>query len=103
MRIGGINGFWPGMVRVFGWDFWKAIQRRGVHVSTPKIGSRDGELCFGGIYEFCAELRREFKGGEFKLVIFGVVLVGPREPEEEGGHLCYSFGCLGEFYLCTSL
>jgi hypothetical protein len=63
MRSGGINGFWPGMVGVFGWDFWKAIQRRGVHVSPPKIGSRVGDLCFGGIYGFCAELRREFKGG----------------------------------------
>jgi hypothetical protein len=37
------------MVRDFGWNFLKAVQRRGVHVNIPKIGSRAGEFCFGGI------------------------------------------------------
>jgi hypothetical protein len=36
--------------------FWGKIQRRGVHVSPPKRGSRAGELCFGGILGFNAEL-----------------------------------------------
>jgi hypothetical protein len=29
------NGF-------FGWSFQRSVQRRGTHVSPPKIGSRDG-------------------------------------------------------------
>jgi hypothetical protein len=33
--------FWP--------DFWNGVQRRGVHVIVPKIGSRVGDYCFGGI------------------------------------------------------
>jgi hypothetical protein len=30
------------------WKFWGNRQRRGAHVSVPKIGSRAGVLCFGG-------------------------------------------------------
>jgi hypothetical protein len=29
--------------------FGEGVQRRGVHVNTPEIGSRVGEICFGGI------------------------------------------------------
>jgi hypothetical protein len=32
-----------------GFGFLEELQRRGVHVNTLKIGSRDGEKCFGGI------------------------------------------------------
>jgi hypothetical protein len=39
--------------------FGRAVQRRGVHVNTLEIGSRDGEISFGGILGFYAELRRE--------------------------------------------
>jgi hypothetical protein len=39
--------------------FGGRVQRRGVHVNTPKKGSRDGEICFGGILVFHAVLRRE--------------------------------------------
>jgi hypothetical protein len=45
--------FWVGI-------FWGVVQRRGGRVNTPKLGSRDGVLCFGGIMGFYAELRREF-------------------------------------------
>jgi hypothetical protein len=84
--VGNGRGFWP-------WIFWTQVQRRGVHVNTPKIGSRVGEFCFGGILGFCAELRRETFGGNFKLDLFGDLLVVPRECTEEGGPMV----CLGEF------
>jgi hypothetical protein len=45
--------FWVGI-------FLGVVQRRGGRVNTPEIGSRDGEICFGGIMGFYAELRREF-------------------------------------------
>jgi hypothetical protein len=38
------------------WIFGGQVQRRGTHVNTPKIGSRVGVFCFGGIYRFYAEL-----------------------------------------------
>jgi hypothetical protein len=44
-------------------EFLGTGQRRGTHVSVPKIGSRDGLFCFGGISGFYAELRREFNLG----------------------------------------
>jgi hypothetical protein len=37
--------WWRFFVRIFG----KAVQRRGVHVNTLKIGSRDGVFCIEGI------------------------------------------------------
>jgi hypothetical protein len=41
---------WMGFGTSWGLDFWRGqVQRRGTHVNTPKIGSRDGQLCFGGI------------------------------------------------------
>jgi hypothetical protein len=52
----GIWGFWPGLDWFFWPNFGKVVQRRGVHVNTPKIGSRDGELCIGGILDFYADL-----------------------------------------------
>jgi hypothetical protein len=64
------------------------FQRRGVNVSTPKIGSRDGVFVFGGILEFHADLRRECFGGNLNLTIFGGLLGDPRECIEEGGTLC---------------
>jgi hypothetical protein len=36
-------------IGVFAGFLERAVQRRGVHVNIPKIGSRDGVLCFGGI------------------------------------------------------
>jgi hypothetical protein len=54
-------------------------------VNPPKIGSRDGESCFGGIYEFCAELRREIIWGNLKFGFFGGLLGFPRGYTEEGG------------------
>jgi hypothetical protein len=30
-------------------EVWGQVQRRGVHVNTPEIGSRGGEKCSGGI------------------------------------------------------
>jgi hypothetical protein len=45
-ELGQMNGIWE----LFGeLGFFEAGQRRGVHVSTPKNGSRGGFLCFGGI------------------------------------------------------
>jgi hypothetical protein len=46
-----------------GLEFWDLVQRRGGGVSTPEIGSRDGEYCLGEILGFCAELRRELIWG----------------------------------------
>jgi hypothetical protein len=63
-------------------------QRRGAHVSVPKIGSRAGLLCFGGIWRFHAELRRDFFWRNLKLDFFEVLAVVPRRDTEEGGHLC---------------
>jgi hypothetical protein len=63
------------------------IQRRGVHVSLLKIGSRAGDLCFGGILRFYAELRREWIWGNLIWVFFWVLPGGPRGSAEEGGPL----------------
>jgi hypothetical protein len=65
-----------------------AGQRRGTHVSTLKIGSRDGEICFGGILWFYADLRREFKRGNLNLTFFEVVGVSSCGIIEEGGTMC---------------
>jgi hypothetical protein len=54
-------------------------------VNPPKIGSRDGEICFGGILTFYADLRRESFRGNLKLDFFEDLLVSPRGPTEEGG------------------
>jgi hypothetical protein len=79
-------------------DFEKAVQRRGVHVNIPKIGSRDGEIIFGGILGICAELRRKFEWGNWNLGFFENLLVDPRGVIEEGGPFMCQFGFLGEFW-----
>jgi hypothetical protein len=79
------------------WIFEEEFQRRGAHVSIPKIGSRDGQKCFGGIMGFHADLRREYFWGNLDLGFLGVLLVGPREAGEEGGQQVFLFVCLGEF------
>jgi hypothetical protein len=84
-------GFSPGMDRIFGRNFWGAVQRRGTHVNTPKIGSRVGEFCFGEIWGFYAELRRELFRRNFKLDFFWFLSVGPRERGRRGDR-CVRFG-----------
>jgi hypothetical protein len=74
-------------------------------VNTPKIGSRDGVLCFGGILRFCADFRRESFWRNLNLMVFGFMGGVPRKYIEEGGPLGVFFGgtwCfLGEFRLRT--
>jgi hypothetical protein len=86
-----LDKFW----KEFGFgNFWDLVQRRGVHVNTPKIGSRVGVLCFGGIYQFYAELRRDFKRGNLDLLFFCGLGGVPRRLIEEGGEQWCN---LGEF------
>jgi hypothetical protein len=73
------------------------FQRRGADVSVPKIGSRDGVLCFGGILEFHADLRRECNWGNLNLTIFWGLLGVPRGGTEEGGHLVFNLCIWGNF------
>jgi hypothetical protein len=77
------------------WVFWRNLWRRGVHVNTPKLGSRGEGKCLGEFYGVYADLRREFVWGNFKLEFFGVLLVSPRGTTEEGGHLCVSLHTIG--------
>jgi hypothetical protein len=81
--------------------FFGVRQRRGTHVSVPKIGSRVGVFCFGGILGFHADLRREFIWGNLSLVFFEGLGVYPRESIEEGGQLVCLSVCLGEFNCVT--
>jgi hypothetical protein len=77
------------------------VQRRGGRVNTPEIGSRDGINCFGGISGFHAELRREFKWGNFNLVVFGFLGGGPRGTVRRGGTMVFIWGnVLGYFPEC---
>jgi hypothetical protein len=69
--------------------FFEAGQRRGAHVSVPKIGSRAALLCFGGIWGVHADLRREFWWGNLDLVIFGLLGGFPRGVIEEGGRFVF--------------
>jgi hypothetical protein len=66
----------------------RGVQRRGADVSTLKIGSRDGQTCFGGIQRFYAELRRECCWRNLNWGFFEVLAGDPRRSTEEGGHLC---------------
>jgi hypothetical protein len=75
------------------------VQRRGGRVNIPEIGSRDGEIVFGGILRFCAELRRELFWGNLDLGFLGILLGVPRGVGEEGGPLCAFRG----IYLCVGL
>jgi hypothetical protein len=47
------------------------LQRRGAHVKTPEIGSRDEVYCFWGNIGIYAELRRELKGGLGNVLVLG--------------------------------
>jgi hypothetical protein len=87
--------------------FWGNISRRGTHVNTLEIGSRGGNLCFGGIMGFRADLRRELDGGELKLVVFWNLGGDLTWGWEEGGHLCVFGSVVGfnwirfcEFLVC---
>jgi hypothetical protein len=73
------------------------VQRRGVHVSPLKIGSRGAENVFGGILGIHAVLRREFEWGNLKMDFFGFWLRDPRGAGEEGGPLVFTLCVLGEF------
>jgi hypothetical protein len=57
--LGELGTFERRWIGNFAGIFEKAVQRRGVRVSPLKIGSRDGVLCFGGILENHADLRRD--------------------------------------------
>jgi hypothetical protein len=86
------NGLNRGQLREFGKVFGELgfggeVQRRGVHVNTPKIGSRVGQMCFGGILEIHAVLRRDLFWGNLFWGFLGVLLGVPRSATEEGGHL----------------
>jgi predicted metal-binding membrane protein len=74
-----------------------AGQRRGTHVSVPKIGSRAGLFCFGGIWDSHADLRRELNWGNLVLMFFWVLSGSPRGYTEEGGPLVHFEGlfCVG--------
>jgi hypothetical protein len=85
-----LNQFWFG-------NFWRNFWRRGVHVNTPKIGSRGEEKCLGEFWGVYAVLRREFNWGNFNLDFFESFLVCPRRDTEEGGHLVLLQVFLGEF------
>jgi hypothetical protein len=66
-------------------------------VSVPKIGSRVGVFCFGGIFGFYADLRREYIWRNLNWVVLGVLGGKPRGSIEEGGPLGVHYVCLGEF------
>jgi hypothetical protein len=74
---------------------WGNFSRRGTHVNIPEIGSRAGEIVFGGISEIYADLRRESFGRNLKLSFFGVLVVVPRGAVEEGGQLVCILCILG--------
>jgi hypothetical protein len=77
-----------GIWKILGcWFFWGNLSRRGTHVNIPKIGSRAGEKCFGGILGIHAVLRREIKWRNWDLGFLGVFLVVPLGATEEGDHL----------------
>jgi hypothetical protein len=92
LKSGSIEGIWKFLT---GWVFWRKIQRRGTHVSTPKKGSRGDAFCIGGILGFYAVLRRDFKRGNFILGFFVVLLVVLRRCIEEGGQLVCTLCNLG--------
>jgi hypothetical protein len=82
LNLGQLNEIWKYLR--FG-IFGIRVQRRGAHVNIPKIGSRDGEICFGGILGFYAELRREYYWGNLKCRFFWVLFGFPRRSIEVGG------------------
>jgi hypothetical protein len=90
-------GFLAGLELNLRSDFLGVGQRRGVHVSPPKIGSRDGEIVFGGIWGRHADLRRDFVWGNLNLGFFGLLGGCPRGATEEGDQLVLLLCILGEF------
>jgi hypothetical protein len=64
-------------------------------VRTPKIGSRGALFCFGGIWGFHADLRRELVWGIWDLGVFEVLFGFPRGTGEEGGALVVQFCAFG--------
>jgi hypothetical protein len=70
------------------WFFWGNFWRRGVHVNTPKLGSRGAGKCLGEFRGVYADLRREYVWGNLKLDFFDVLGGGPRGATEEGGPMC---------------
>jgi hypothetical protein len=90
----GLNGIWK-VFEKFG--IFGAGQRRGTHVSVPKIGSRAALLCFGGILRNHAELRRELIWGNFNLEFFEGLPGGPRSATEEGGLFVFPPSVWGNF------
>jgi hypothetical protein len=77
------------------WDFWGNFWRRGVHVNTPKIGSRGGRNCLGEFLEIYAVLRRECFWGNSDLGFLKVLFGCPRGACEEGGPLVLLRVCFG--------
>jgi hypothetical protein len=77
--------------------FEEEFQRRGAHVSTPKIGSRGDVLCFRGILGNHADLRRDLDWGNSDLLFFEVLFRVPRGGTEEGGPLCVFLYVWGNF------
>jgi hypothetical protein len=84
-----MNGTWEEFWEL---EFFEVGQRRGADVNTPKIGSRVGLFCFGGIYGFYAVLRRELFRRNFKWDFFEGLGGDPRGSTEEGGDLCVIWG-----------
>jgi hypothetical protein len=83
---------WAGFETFLGFCFLEEeLQRRGVHVKPPKIGSRGGVFVHRRNLRFHAVLRREFSWGVLFSVIFGILGGGPRGCVEEGGQ----FVCFG--------
>jgi hypothetical protein len=46
LKLGVLDESWIGFENL---RIWGQVQRRGGRVNIPKIGSRVGEFCFGGI------------------------------------------------------
>jgi hypothetical protein len=92
--IGSTEGTWK-VFEKFG--IFGAGQRRGAHVSVPKIGSRAALLCFGGILGFYAVLRREYFGGNLNLEFFGGLPGVRRVLIEEGGQFVFPPSVWGNF------
>jgi hypothetical protein len=78
------------------------VQRRGVRVNTPKIGSRGAVFCLEEISGFYADLWRELLWGNLVWVFFGVLFGVPRGYTEEGGTMvCFwgNFKCWWGFWV----
>jgi hypothetical protein len=90
-----LAGIGKDLTDFLGFEVWGKVQRRGVHVNTPKIGSRVGGNCFGGILRFHAELRREFEGGIGNWSVLGFLGGKLTWEGRRGGSLCVFCVCWG--------